>query len=243
MGTLDVTGDLDAANLRQFIKHLLDDLRALEAMIAGGTIESGVRRIGAEQELFLVDRAWRPAPFAMEILAAIDDPHFTTELARFNLEINLDPLPFGGDCLRRLEGDLAGLLAKVRAVAQTHGVAAVLTGILPTLRKSDLVLGNMTPKTRYHALNDAMSRLRGGDYEFRLKGLDELNVKHDSVMLEACCTAILVQNVPNTMPAKMPIREERSCSGFKHDLAATSQTLAVKCSERHDLDRVSVPIK
>jgi CBS domain-containing protein len=192
VGTLDVTGDLDAANLRQFIKHLLDDLRALEAMIAGGTIESGVRRIGAEQELFLVDRAWRPAPFAMEILAAIDDPHFTTELARFNLEINLDPLPFGGDCLRRLEGDLAGLLAKVRAVAQAHGVAAVLTGILPTLRKSDLVLGNMTPKTRYHALNDAMSRLRGGDYEFRLKGLDELNVKHDSVMLEACCTSFQV---------------------------------------------------
>ena len=108
MGTQDVTGDLDAANLRLFIKHLLDDLRALEAMIAGGAIESGVRRIGAEQELFLVDRAWRPAPLAMEILAAIDDPHFTTELGRFNLEINLDPLAFGGDCLSRMESEPRG---------------------------------------------------------------------------------------------------------------------------------------
>ena len=192
MGTQDVTGDLDAANLRLFIKHLLDDLRALEAMIAGGAIEAGVRRIGAEQELFMVDRAWRPAPLAMEILAAIDDPHFTTELGRFNLEINLDPLVLGGDCLSRLESDLGGLLAKVRAVAHAHGAAVVLTGILPTLRKSDLVLTNMTPKPRYLALNDVMSRLRGGDYEFRLKGLDELIVKHDSVMLEACCTSFQV---------------------------------------------------
>jgi CBS domain-containing protein len=31
-----------------------------------------------------------------------------------------------------------------------------------------------------------MNRLRGGAYEFHIKGLDELLVKHDSVMLEAC---------------------------------------------------------
>lgn len=32
----------------------------------------------------------------MQLLELLEDPHFTTELARFNLEINLDPLPFGG---------------------------------------------------------------------------------------------------------------------------------------------------
>jgi CBS domain-containing protein len=192
VGTQDVTGDLDAAQLRRFIGHLLHDLRALEAMIAGGVIESGVRRIGAEQELFLVDRAWRPAPVAMEVLAAIDDHHFTTELGRFNLEINLEPLEFGGDCFSRMEGDLNGLLATVRVAARAQGAEVVLSGILPTIRKSDLSLSNMTPKPRYAALNDAMSRARGGDCEFRLKGLDELIVKHDSVMLEACCTSFQV---------------------------------------------------
>jgi len=192
MGTQEVTGDIDAAHLRRFITHLLHDLQALEAMIAGGAIESGVRRIGAEQELFLVDRAWRPAPVAMEVLAAIDDPHLTTELGRFNLEINLDPLELGGDCLSRMEGELNALLAKVRGVAAAYGAEAALIGILPTIRKSDLALSNMTPKPRYAALNDAMRRVRGADYEFRLKGLDELIVKHDSVMLEACCTSFQV---------------------------------------------------
>ena len=72
-----------------------------------------------------------------------------------------------------------------------HGAEAALTGILPTLRKSDLTL-TTDAQPRYAALNNAMSRVRGGDYEFRLKGLDELILKHDSVMLEACCTSFQV---------------------------------------------------
>ncbi|MBV8454080.1 MAG: CBS domain-containing protein [Deltaproteobacteria bacterium] len=192
MGTQEITGDLDAADLRSFITQLLHDLQALEVMIDQGAIESGVRRIGAEQELFLIDHSWRAAPVAMEILEAVNDPHFTTELGRFNLEINLDPLELGGDCLARMEHELNALLAKVRAIAHAHGAEAALTGILPTLRKSDLGLDNMTPKPRYAALNAAMSQARGGDYEFRLKGLDELILKHDSVMLEACCTSFQV---------------------------------------------------
>jgi CBS domain-containing protein len=192
MGTQDIIRDLDPADLRSFITRLLHDLQALEAMIDQGAIESGVRRIGAEQEIFLVDRSWRPAPVAMEILEAVDDPHFTTELGRFNLEINLDPLELGGDCLARMEHELNMLLAKVRGIAHAHGTEAVLSGILPTLRKSDLGLDNMTPKPRYAALNAAMNKACGGDYEFRLKGLDELILKHDSVMLEACCTSFQV---------------------------------------------------
>jgi len=39
----------------------------------------------------LVDESGRPASISVEILEKLDDPHFTTELARFNLEFNLDP--------------------------------------------------------------------------------------------------------------------------------------------------------
>ena len=64
-----------------------------------------------------------------------------------------------------------------------------MTGILPTLDISDLTLDNMTPKPRYFALNEAMRRLRGKDYEFYIKGADELIIRHDSVMVEACNTS------------------------------------------------------
>ena len=39
------------------MKSLLADVMALEQMIETGRIETGVRRIGAEQEMFLVDHA------------------------------------------------------------------------------------------------------------------------------------------------------------------------------------------
>lgn len=192
MGTQDVQQEQDSVQKRQFITALLHDVQALEIMIERGLIESGIRRIGAEQELFLVDQTWRPAPISMELLEEIDDPHYTTELGRFNLEINLDPLPFAGSCLHQLECDLQDLLTRLRTVAHRQSADVTLTGILPTLRKSDLTLANMTPKPRYAALSEAMNQLRGDDYEFRLKGMDELIVKHDSVMLESCCTSFQV---------------------------------------------------
>ena len=186
MGDQKVIAGDEGAKLRDFMKLLLQDLRALEKMLASGMIEKGVRRIGAEQEMFLVDKDFRPAPAAMQMLERIGDPHFVTELALFNLEANLDPQSFSGDCLSRMERQLLDLLAKAREAGKAIGVEPILTGILPTIRKSDLGLENMTPLPRYRALNDALTRLRGKAYEISIKGVDELMVQHDSVMVEAC---------------------------------------------------------
>lgn len=192
MGEHQVTACQDGEQLRFFMKCVLRDLQALEEMLARGLIESDKSRVGAEQELFLVDSRRRPAPLALQVLAAADDPHFTTELALFNLEFNLDPFDFRGGCLRSLLRQLEELHGKARAAARRVGGDAVLIGILPTLRKEDLSLEAMTPIPRYRALAEAMGRLRGGEFRLRLKGVDELNVKHDSMMLEACNTSFQV---------------------------------------------------
>jgi hypothetical protein len=192
MGEQEVRQQSQREEIRVFLKHLLKDVRAFEHMLEHGLFESDVRRIGAEQELFLVDADWRPAPIATEVLERVNDDHCTTELARFNLEFNLDPLTFGGSCLSDMEGQIVELLAKVRSAALESGGDVVLTGILPTLQKSDLELDNMTPIPRYFALNEAMTRLRGSDYEFFLKGVDEVHLRHDSIMVEACNTSFQV---------------------------------------------------
>jgi CBS domain-containing protein/gamma-glutamyl:cysteine ligase YbdK (ATP-grasp superfamily) len=193
VGSHEIERELDADRLRRFTKKLLTDLRAIESMLDAGAIESGVRRIGAEQELFLVSSRWGAAYNNLEILQDLaDDDHFTTELGRFNLEFNLDPMMWGGDCLSQMESQLDTLLGRVRQAAEAHGAEVVMTGILPTLEKSDLTLAQMTPKPRYFALNEAMTRLRGGAYIFHLKGQDELKLTHDSVMLEAANTSFQV---------------------------------------------------
>ncbi len=192
MGEKAVQRASDPEELRRFTQRLLGDLRALERMLDSDLIETGVRRIGVEQEMFLVDSDWRVAPISGLVLQCVDDPRITTELATFNIEANADPIRFGGDCLRRMEEGIESLLGRVREAALACGAEVVLTGILPTLRKSDLDLSNMTPEDRYFALNDAMSRMRGGSYNFYIKGVDELLVQHDSVMLEACNTSFQV---------------------------------------------------
>ena len=192
MGEHDVKGMVGGDQLRHFMRRLLGDVRALEKMLDEGMIESGIRRIGAEQELFLLDSSYRPAPLAMRALEQLNDKRFTTELAQFNLEFNLEPRVFGDDCLGKMEDDIVELVDKVRHVLAEDKGHVALAGILPTLQKSDLGLDSMTPNPRYRILNDALSRLRGGDYEFYIKGQDEFIVKHDSVMLEACNTSFQV---------------------------------------------------
>ena len=175
--------------LQAFTAALLADVRALERMLEKGMIESGVRRVGAEQEMFLVNAGFRPAPLAVEALQAIDDPHFTTELARFNLEANLPVYTFEGRFLSRMETELRRLLEHALERLRSLDAKLVLTGILPSLRLDDLGIENMTPITRYYALNESMKALRGGDFKTRIKGIDELFARHDNVMLEACNTS------------------------------------------------------
>ena len=182
----------EAGEPRGFTRRLLADVRALERLIELGMIESDVTRIGAEQEIFLVDRQWQPALVSSEVLGELEDDRFTTELARFNLEINLTPAPFHGSCFRDLNEQLVDLLESAEMAARKHGAEILLCGILPTLRKSDLTLDAMTPRNRYRALNEAMVDLRGGDFDFRIQGRDELIVHHDNVMFEACNTSFQV---------------------------------------------------
>jgi CBS domain-containing protein len=188
----EVASSIRAAGVRTFTKALLTDLQALERMLEDGAIESGVRRFGCEQEMFLVDRAWRPAPVAMEVLELLDESAFTTELARFNLEMNIEPMLLEGGCFSALQVRIQELLEMVRGAAWKVGAEVVLTGILPTLGKSDLSLDNITPQRRYHELNDALTRMRGGAYRLQIEGRDELYIEHDSVMLEACNTSCQV---------------------------------------------------
>ena len=192
MGEHNVSADRDPHREQAFMKSLLADLAALERMIESGKIETGVRRIGAEQEMFLVDQAMRPAPVALEVLQAAADERLTTEIGKFNLEANLSPRMLAAHGLGQMEQEINELLAVARRAANDFHAKIALIGILPTIRQSDLSLDNLIPSPRYLALNQAMRQLRGGAFNVHIKGLDELQMTHDNVMLEACCTSFQV---------------------------------------------------
>lgn len=188
----EVDGRLEGERQREFMSAILADLRALERMIAENKFDVGTRRIGAEQEMFLIDDHWRPARGVLQLLDALKDPHFTTELGQFQIEANCAPQLLAKDGISKMHAQLDHLVDSARKAAMGMGMNVALMGILPTMKRKDLGLDAMVPSARYMTLNKIITGLRGGKFEFSIKGLDELIIDHDSVMLEACNSSFQV---------------------------------------------------
>ena len=174
---------------------MLDDVRSFEYMLENDWFENDITRIGAEQEMVMVNlNNYKPACVAIEALEKLKDYEWVgTELAKFNLETNLTPREFTTSCFHDLHTENSDKLNIIQDVLKEMGFSLVLTGILPTLRKYHLTMDNLTPKQRYYALMAAIhNQLQGANFELRLDGLDELYLKHDSPLLEAVNTSFQV---------------------------------------------------
>ncbi|HEX2641325.1 MAG TPA: hypothetical protein VHL50_12155, partial [Pyrinomonadaceae bacterium] len=196
MGEKTVAAVSDQEHLRAFTKAILNDLHALDLMITSGRMEDDVLRIGAEQEMFLVDSSMRPAPLAVEVLAAANEPRLTTEIGRFNLEANLTPREFTGKCLSDLETEINEVIGTVRRAMERFDGGVVLAGILPTIQRSDLVDKNLTPSARYEELNRVLTALHGEDRMIHIKGLDEIGLHLADTFVEFCNTSFQVHLQP-----------------------------------------------
>lgn len=206
---------------RTFTRALLRDVAALELMLERGMIESDVVRVGAEQEMALIDRDGRVLPRADRVLEHLEDPRFTHELGRFNLEFNLDPVRFESDCLSAMERELVSCLDRAREAAAKLRGDVVLTGIVPSITRADLTLDNMTDKPRYHALNRVLGEMRGGAAELNIEGREELSITHDSVMLEAANTSFQIH---------FQIDPARFALAYNIAQAAAGPVLAAACN-------------
>ena len=192
MGDKTVTSHYDEQQMRAFTLGVLNDLQALEQMLDAGMFEEGVRRIGAEQEVFLVDSAMRPAGLAVEVIEEAADGRLTTEIGKFNLEANLTPREFCGNSLSEMEKELNEIIDVVRQAAGKFDAGVVLAGILPTIQLSDLTHENLTPVPRYHEIDRVVTKLHGENRSIQIKGLDELHLTLQDTFIEFCNTSFQV---------------------------------------------------
>jgi len=195
MGNPKISRLISKEENQNFVTALLRDLHSLKHMLENDWFEKEPIRIGAEQEMVFVDPYYKPLPIAPDILKKLKHhPWLTSELSKFNLEINLTPQIFEKDALRKMEAELLTNLDIVQQELDQQDAHIVLTGILPTLRKYDLSMNNLFPSRRYRTLIAAINAQRASrqPYELRLRGIDELLVRHDSPLLEACNTSFQV---------------------------------------------------
>lgn len=175
----------------EFKRRLANETRILESWFADGNFERGGARLGFELEAWLVDGQRRPAPHVSAVLDALDDPAAVPELAKFNIELNGEPVMAGEHALDDFYQSLDSIWQRCKQTVNEQSMDLAMIGILPTARPSDFTITNMSPLLRYRALNDQVLRLRAGrPLAIDIRGEDTLRFEHDDVMLEAAATSL-----------------------------------------------------
>ncbi len=144
---------------------------------------------GMEIEFNLVDDEGHPSLKSAEALEAIANPSFQTELAQFNLEINVLPRRLGSRGVSGFEDDLRTSLNNAESKANEVHAHMVMIGILPTLEDGHLSPSNVSPNPRYKLLSDQILAARGEDLVIDINGTERLRTTSESIMPEAACTS------------------------------------------------------
>jgi gamma-glutamyl:cysteine ligase YbdK (ATP-grasp superfamily) len=218
---ITISGE-DRRNYRDKVRRSLD---VFARMLREHLFESDPAQVGLEIELNLVDDQGRPSMRNADVLEAIADPAWATELGQFNLEINVPPRELAGNSVAGLETEVRGSLNAGDARARGIGSHLVMIGILPTLGKDAMHEDTLSANARYRVLNEQIFAARGEDMRIAIDGAEQLLTHADSITPEAACTSVQlhVQVSPDAFARYW--NAAQAISGVQVALAANSPFL------------------
>ena len=183
---ITITGE-DRRNYRAKLARSLD---VFARMLHERLFETDPALVGQEIELNLVDSEGAPSMHNADVLEAIADPAWATEVGQFNLEINVPPRQLTGDAIGGLEAEIRGSLNAGDEKARSIGSRLVMIGILPTLAKADVSESTLSANERYRVLNEQIFAARGEDMQIEIDGAEQILTHADSITPEAACTSV-----------------------------------------------------
>ena len=176
----------DRTQHREKVRRCLD---VLALLLRQAQFDAADPLTGLEIEFNLVDDEGMPALKNADALAAISNPLFQTELAQFNVEINVEPRSLAGGGLTSFENEIRSSLNEAEARSAQVGAHLVMIGILPTLQPGHLSPATISTNPRYQLLSDQILHARGEDIAIAIDGIEKLAARADSIMPEAACTS------------------------------------------------------
>jgi gamma-glutamyl:cysteine ligase YbdK (ATP-grasp superfamily) len=183
---ITITGE-DRRRYRDKVRRSLD---VFARMLREHRFEGEPAQVGVEIELNLVDGQGEPSMRNADVLDAIADPAWATELGQFNLEINVPPRGLGGDAVADLENEIRDSLNRADERARSTGSRLVMVGILPTLREEHMHEDTISANARYRVLNEQIFAARGEDMRIAIDGPERLLTHAGSITPEAACTSV-----------------------------------------------------
>src|SRR3954454_8845938 len=176
----------DRTRYREKVHRCLD---VFERMLSEELFHTDDPMTGIEVELNLVDEAGDPALKNAEVLEAIADPAFQTELGQFNIEINVPPAWLRQGGLGTFEDNLRRSLNDAESRSAEAGAHQVMIGVLPTLAPAHFAPQMMSANPRYRLLSEQILNARGEDIRIDITGPERLITTADSILPEAACTS------------------------------------------------------
>src|SRR5688500_14744684 len=159
-------------------------------MLSDSRFDGDRTSVGLEVELNLTDDEGLPAMTNAAVLERIADADFQTELAQFNVEINVAPSKLTGGVLRELEEGMRTTLNRGEECARREHTHMVLIGILPTVDANHLCADTLSANPRYALLNEQIFAARGEDLHIDITGPERLVTYADTIAPEAACTSV-----------------------------------------------------
>ncbi len=202
MGEKVVAGQFDLSDRQRYREKLRRCLTGLERLLTEKRFDRPKNLMGLEIELNLAGADGMPKMLNAQVLERIASRDFQTELAMFNLEVNIAPHRLGGRVFDQLDEELRTSLAYADRKAQEVDAGIVMIGILPTLDRDDLVSSNLSDVDRYALLNDQIVAARGEDFTLDIDGVEQLSCTSKSIAPEAACTSVQLhlQVTPERFP-------------------------------------------
>ncbi len=182
-----VISQADRRAYREKVRLCLD---VLARMLRESRFETEPQQVGLEIELNLVDQDGWPSMKNADVLGAIADPTWATELGQFNLEINVPPRTLAGTAVGGLEDQIRGSLNQADQQAARTGTKLAMIGILPTLRETDVDEQAISANPRYKLLNEQIFAARGEEMDIAIDGVERLETFIDTIAPEAACTSV-----------------------------------------------------
>jgi gamma-glutamyl:cysteine ligase YbdK (ATP-grasp superfamily) len=181
--------DVRRADRRLYREKVRRCLNVFARMLRESAFATSRPKAGLELELNLVDRDVDPTMNNAEVLAAINEPAWQTELGRFNIEVNLPPRHLDESGLTAFEEDLVARLTRAEAAAAALDTRLAMIGILPTLGEKHLGAESLSADSRYALLDEQILAARGEDLHIAIVGEERLSADADTIAPEAACTS------------------------------------------------------
>src|SRR5210317_1853104 len=170
--------NFDQADYDLFQQRLEQETECLRQLFARGVFDNSSRKLGYELELCLADRSGNPSRVNTQVIDAAANPLFTTELARFNMEINGNVFPWSGDVFERIDADLAVLFRQAEEAANNHDSQIGMFGVFPSVTEEHLNPDSyMTGLHRYKLLNRQLLDMRRKPIHLHLDGDEQLDIE------------------------------------------------------------------